>query len=95
MEEQRTEERSGQRLILLDGTVIEGGSCGYSSGRLWCWVHGYTMAQAAEIFFNPEKTGRIEYQYGGMSDVYTGMTKCVNLMIDEDGQISACLKKGE
>jgi hypothetical protein len=95
MEEQWTEERSGQRLILLDGTVIKDGSCGYSGGRLWCWIHGYTMRQAAEVFMDPEKTGQIEYQYGGMFDVYTNMTECVSLLIDEDGQISVCLKKGE
>jgi hypothetical protein len=53
------------------------------------------MRQAAEVFMDPEKTGQIEYQYGGMFDVYTNMTECVSLLIDEDGQISVCLKKGE
>lgn len=87
-------EKTGQRLILMDGTIIEGGSCGYSDGRLWCWVKGFTMAQAAQVFFDPEKTGHILYEYGAMTDEYTGFTDCRSLIIDNDGQISVCLVKG-
>ena len=88
------EQKTGQRLILNDGTVIEGGRCGYSSGNLWCWVNGYTMFEAAGIFFDAEKTVKIVYEYGEMSDEYDGFIRCTNLFIDEDGQISACLKRG-
>lgn len=88
------EQKTGQRLILMDETTIEGGRCGYSSGRLWCWVSGYTMPEAAAVFFDPGKTGRIVYEYGEMSDEYNGFTDCRSLFVDEDGQISACLAKG-
>lgn len=84
----------GQRLILMDGTIIENGRCGYADGRLWCWVTGYTMQQAAGIFFDPDKTGEIVYQYGEMSDRYEGFTVCTNLFIDNDGQVSVCLVRG-
>lgn len=87
------EQKTGQRLILMDGTRIEDGSCGYNAGRLWCWITGYTMQEAAAIFFDPSKTGRIVYEYGEMSDVYEGFTNCTNLFIDSDGQISVCLMK--
>lgn len=86
--------KTGQRLILKDGTIIEDGSCGYSDGRLWCWIHGFTMAQAAQLFFDHEKTDHILYEYGEMKADYTGFTECRNLNIDNDGQISACLVKG-
>lgn len=86
--------QEGQRLILKDGTKIEDGSCGYADGRLWCWVHGYSLQQAARIFTNPAKTGKIVYQYGEMSSEYDGFTECVNLFIDNDGKVSVCLVKG-
>ncbi|MBQ1776822.1 MAG: hypothetical protein IIZ93_01560 [Acidaminococcaceae bacterium] len=91
MSEQIQEPREGQRLILADGTRIENGRAGYSDGHLWCWFTGFTMQQAAVLFLNPEKTSRIEYQYGEMQDVYTGYTECTNLFIDSDGQISVSL----
>lgn len=84
----------GQRLILMDGTTIENGRCGYADGRLWCWVNGYTMQQAALVFLDASKTGDIVYQYGEMQDEYHGFTVCTSLMIDNDGQVSACLIRG-
>ena len=84
----------GQRLILMDGTQIENGRCGYSDGHLWCWITGYTMQEAATIFFDAEKTGKIVFEYGEMSDEYNGYTNCTNLFINNDGQISACLVRG-
>jgi 4-diphosphocytidyl-2-C-methyl-D-erythritol kinase len=41
----------GRNIVLNDGTVIPGGECGYSDGFLWCWLNGYTMQQAASLFF--------------------------------------------
>lgn len=87
-------EKMGQRLILKDGTIIENGSCGYSDGRLWCWFHGFTMAQAAQVFCDHEKTDHILYEYGEMTAEYAGFTDCRSLIVDNDGQISACLVKG-
>ena len=87
-------QKTGQRLIFKDGTTIENGSCGYSQGFLWCWIHGYTMQEAAAIFFDPNKTGKITYEYGEMSDDYVGFTNLTNLFIDVDGQVSACLTRG-
>ena len=87
-------ENHGQRLILADGTQIENGRCGYSDGHLWCWVNGFTMPQAAQLFFDPAKTDRIVYEYGEMSDTYEHFTNCTNLMIDSDGMISVCLTRG-
>ena len=84
----------GQRLILNDGTTIENGSAGYSDGFLWLWFAGFTMQQAATMFFDAAKTERIVFQYGEMQDEYTGFTTCRTLMVDTDGKISVCMVKG-
>lgn len=82
------------RLILNDGTVINDGRCGYADARLWCWIMGYTMSEAAGIFFDASKTERIVYEFGEMTSEYDGFTECVSLNINEDGQVSVCLKRG-
>ena len=54
-----------RKLILNDGTVIEGGYAGMSSrGNLWLWFTGYTMAQAVMMFLDPAKTARIVFSAG-------------------------------
>jgi len=83
----------GRRLILADGTVIEDGTAGESGGFLWCWFSGYTLNVAAWLFFSPERTETIRFQYGEMEDVYEGYTECRGLSIDADGKISVCMTK--
>lgn len=85
----------GRCLTLADETTIDGGEAGYSQGFLWCFFTGFTLQQAAMIFFNAEKTSRIEFHYGEMVDTYEGFTNCICLTIDTDGKISVCLKRGE
>lgn len=83
----------GRRLILKDGTVIENGEAGYSQGKLWCYIPGWTLPQAAAVFFDPAKTKLIIFQYGEMEDEYRGFTRCVSLMTDTDGLVSVCMEK--
>ena len=89
------EQRTGVRLILADQTVIENGRCGYSDGHLWCWITGYSMQSAVAMFFDPNRTKRIIYEYGEMSDEYENYTNCTNVMIDADGMISICMTRGD
>lgn len=84
----------GQRLILNDGTVIEDGRAGYAQGFLWCYFSGFTIQQAAMLFFDPEKTAKIVFQFGEMEDTYEGFTNCTTVTIDVDGFVSVCLTKG-
>ena len=86
------EERTGVRLILADGTEIEGGRAGYAGGFLWCRWNG-TMQEAAALFFDPEKTAVIRFQYGGMEDSWEGFTECTNIHM-EDGQVYVCMTRG-
>ena len=83
----------GRRLILADGTTIEGGESGYAGGSLWCYLPGWTMDKAAKVFCDERKTVLIRFEYGEMEDVYSGYTVCTNIMIS-DGQASVCLVKG-
>ena len=85
---------TGTRVILFDGTTIENGRAGYAEGNLWLFLPGFSLPDAAGIFFDTDKTARIVFQYGEMEDVYTGFTRCVNLSVDTDGVVSVCLKKG-
>lgn len=84
----------GLRLILNDTITIENGLAGYADGYLWLYFSGYTLQQAAEMFFNQELTAKIIFEYGEMSDTYTGFTNCTGLQIT-DGQISVSMKRGE
>ena len=83
------------RLVLNDGTIIEGGKAGYSEGFLWLYFTGYTLQQAAIIAFDGSKMSHIVFEYGEMSKTYDGFTVCINLNIDIDGNISVCMKRGE
>ena len=86
---------NGRRIILKDETIIEEGEAGYSQGYLWLWFTGYTMQQAAAMFFDPEKTAHIVFQIEETQDEYDGFTECIVLQIDVDGHISVCMKRRE
>lgn len=88
------EQKTGQRLILADGTELEDSYAGYAEGFLWCYLRGLSMAEAGALFLDPEKTAEIIFQYGEMEDVYDGMTDCRILRMDPDGMIAACMAKG-
>ena len=82
----------GLRLILGDGTVIENGRAGLADGFLWLRFPDSTMQETAMIVFDTEKTQRIVFQFGEMSDEYIGYTICKSIMADND-RISACMVK--
>ena len=85
---------TGRRLILADQTTIENGEAGYAQGFLWLYLPGYTVADAALVFTDPEKTEEIIFQYGQMEDRYEGYTDCRSILTDGD-RISVCMAKGD
>ena len=85
---------NGRRLILNDGTIIEGGEAGYDSGFLRCWISDFPITEAAQIFLNPDKTAVIVFEYGEMSDRYEGFTDCRSISINVDGLTSVCMVRG-
>ena len=84
----------GRQIVLNDGTIIPNGEVGYSEGTLCCWFYGYTMQEAANLFFDSSKTSRIVFDYGDMEDVYVGFTNCTNIGIDTDGRVFVVLVRG-
>ena len=70
------------RLIMNDDTVLEDAGAGQSKNILWLLVPYITMQDAARIAFDEDKTEKIECQYGEMSDVYEGFTRCTHLIDD-------------
>ena len=85
--------RTGRRVILNDGTIIEDGGAGYDSGILWVHFTGYTMEQTASLFFDNKKTQKIIFQYGEMQDEYEEFTNCFSIQIDMDGVTYVGLKQ--
>lgn len=74
-------------LILADGTVLEGSSCGFSNKTLWCWVSGLSMADCFSIFSNPEKTSEITVLYYTSGIRYRGFIdmQIIRKGMDETG----------
>lgn len=73
-------------VVLADGTKLftdEG--AGAASGALWCWLHDITIADAAALFLNPEKTATIKFVYGQFMDVFEGFTSVLLLHTTERG----------
>ena len=83
----------GTRLILNDGTVIEGGQAGLSDGFLWLYLPGMTMQAAAAIAFDTNKTKRIWFQFGEEEAEYAGYTNCTRIM-ENGAEVSVCLTRG-
>ena len=84
---------TGRRLILKDKTTVEDGVAGFADGFLWLYFTGYTIAEAAAVFADPNKTGIIVFQYGNMKDRYEGFTNCKTVQMNGDGKISVCMTK--
>lgn len=83
------------RLMLGDGTIVEGGSAGLASGELFLWFPGYTMQQAAEKAFAPAIMCRVLWAAGEDEEIYTGYTECYGLRRDDnENAIIVTMRKG-
>ena len=87
--------RFGRRIVFADETVFEDAEIGYTEGMIWCYLPSDDLTAAFLIFSNPEKTSRMEFQYGEMTDVYEGYTDIVLIQKNNDHQITVALKRGE
>ena len=79
------------KIVLNDGTILEGSQCGYSDQKLWCFLKDINFAQAFAMFYtNPAKTMKIEFLYGVNRDVYTGFTD-LNIIKKSDATVDVRL----
>jgi len=82
------------QIVLNDGTIIPDGRVGYAEGFLWCYLTGYTLGQAATLFFDTNRTAKITFVYGEMQDIYEGFTSPFHISTDAGGVVSVGLKRG-
>lgn len=85
-----------RRIILADGTILEGSECGYAEKRLWCFLKGLTFVQAFQIFSDPEKIKKIIFEYGYVDspirEEYIGFINMVSI-VKRETTIDICLEK--
>lgn len=74
----------GRRLILNDGTALENAEAGYAEQVLWCYIPGLSVVQVFPLFSDAQKTQKITFEYGEMSDVYEGFTVISAIIQGED-----------
>lgn len=84
------------QLILNDGTELLTSGAGAADGHLWIYDLSLSMADAATIFADPEKTSKItvHYQDDLPDDVFEGFTTLRGIMADENG-LKVCLRAEE
>lgn len=68
------------RLVLADGQILEGSSCGYSEKHVWCFLKDMTIGDAFRAFSNPEKTSEIHHFYGTMEEIYYGFNEVTSVI---------------
>lgn len=82
------------RLIMADGTVLENCGCGYSGGKLWCFLEGLTFPEIFQHFSDLSKyeTLTLELESLDIIDIYeyTGIEEIITIMQQTDS-IDVCL----
>lgn len=81
------------RLLLNDGTVIEGGRAGLDDNMLWLFIPGWEFWETADKVRDNEAMRKIIFQYGDDEDVHTGFVVCTSIT-NTGGEISVSLVKG-
>jgi len=84
------------KLTLNDGTVLDTRGAGETEYSLWIYGLQLTIAEAAAVFDDPEKTVKMSvfYQKDLPVDVFEGYTVLTVIQRDGDG-IKVCMKKEE
>lgn len=86
---------NGRRLKFANGITWEGTECGCADGVLWLFLYGVTLMQALPVITNPEATREITFEYGEMSDTYTGYTHLTAITEDGTGCQAALTKEAD
>ena len=82
------------KLKLNDGTVLEDSSA-ILSDDLFLYMNGYGMQEIFELLIDPEKTKKIIFtQVNGDKVTFTGYKRLIAVRDEDNGLITAVLKKG-
>jgi hypothetical protein len=79
---------------LKDGTVLENSYVILSGNTLYVYIQdGKTLADVFALLIDPAKTARITTTGNGGNAKYNGYTKLISVRDEENGTITAVLKK--
>ena len=81
-----------EKLILRDGTELEGHLL-ETETRLFVYVYNLTLAEAFEVFDDPDKTAEIEAEQYGQTKTVSGYNHMVSISEEAGGMVSASLRK--
>lgn len=82
------------KLTLNDGTVLEDSSA-LLSGDLFLYMNGYGMQEIFDLLIDQEKAKKIVFtQANGENITITGYKRLIAVRDEENGLITAVLKKG-
>ena len=82
-------------LKLSDGTVWEGAYLLNVDGRLFLYIPGAAMRDVFDKLIEPANTGAISFTEGRDETVYEGFTRLTAVRDEENGMITAVLRKGD
>lgn len=81
------------RLMMSDGTVLEGASLITAENRLFLYIPGGEMRQVFDLMMNRGATATIIYEDGPVRTVHQGYQKLTSIGDEGTGQITAVLRK--
>ncbi|MBR6443492.1 MAG: hypothetical protein IKS46_07380 [Clostridia bacterium] len=83
-----------ETLTLNDGTVLESSNGHISTGLLYLYIqNGMNLQEVFGLLIDPEKTQEIKKKYGEHETVFRGYTKLMAVTDEDNGTITAVLKK--
>ena len=84
------------KIVLKDGTEIEGGSIAPSTMKqIYISIPGTDLVSAVQTFSNPEKTGEMTFFYSVYKKVYTDYTQIDSVGIGPNGNTVDLYMSGE
>lgn len=83
---------NGRRIRMNDGAIYEEGEIGYADGVIWCFLKNIDLISAFQNFSNPEKTQKLVFEYGEMSDVYEGFMS-IGAVIQKEQGVNIMLRR--
>ena len=74
-------EKTINKLILDDGTVLDNCECGYYNRTLWCYLKGFSFNEAFALFSDSNSFKTITFEFGIDSYrkqiIYKGLTSLI------------------
>jgi len=83
----------GRYIEFADGTTMAG-DVGYAGAGLWLYTEETDIPSACRILDNRERTRKIIYHYGEMSETYEGFNR-IEFMSVDNGKVKVMMTRSE